>query len=117
MDPDVKSKWLTDLRSGEYEQCKGDLKSKDGGFCCLGVLADQFKPTWRKAQGSFEGTNRMVPMLDGEHLSKGPNSGCLNEHFLRKIGLPNDEASQLMSMNDAGSSFSDIATYIERNIA
>lgn len=44
MNPDVKAKWLTALRSGEYAQTKGALErieeTANGpvGFCCLGVL-------------------------------------------------------------------------------
>ena len=31
-------KWLTDLRSGNYEQGSGELFLPDGRHCCLGVL-------------------------------------------------------------------------------
>jgi hypothetical protein len=42
---EVKDQWVTALRSGEYEQGRSYLRSKDpnGGndkFCCLGVLCD-----------------------------------------------------------------------------
>lgn len=46
MDPEVKGKWLTALRSGEYEQGKGYLKVEPEDendkpkYCCLGVLCD-----------------------------------------------------------------------------
>lgn len=30
-------KWMADLRSGEYTQAIGVLRSKEGGMCCLGV--------------------------------------------------------------------------------
>jgi hypothetical protein len=36
---EVKEKWLTALRSGEYEQTTQSLKN-DGRYCCLGVLTD-----------------------------------------------------------------------------
>jgi hypothetical protein len=41
MDPDVKAKWITALRSGKYRQGTGALHNltKDE-FCCLGVLCD-----------------------------------------------------------------------------
>lgn len=39
MNPEVKAKWLSALRSGEYAQTKEVLQS-DEGFCCLGVLCD-----------------------------------------------------------------------------
>lgn len=40
MNQEIKTKWLADLRSGEFEKGKGYLK-RDGKFCCLGVLCDQ----------------------------------------------------------------------------
>lgn len=38
LDPVIKCAWVQALRSGNYEQGKG-LLYRDGGYCCLGVLA------------------------------------------------------------------------------
>lgn len=47
MNPDVKAKWLTALRSGDYVQARNDLLSTDGtgekAYCCLGVLCDLYQ--------------------------------------------------------------------------
>lgn len=40
MDPTWKTKWVKALRSGDYEQGRGQLRNNQGGFCCLGVLTD-----------------------------------------------------------------------------
>jgi hypothetical protein len=43
MNPEVKEKWLTALRSGDYAQGKGKLERVVDGqskYCCLGVLCD-----------------------------------------------------------------------------
>jgi hypothetical protein len=40
MNPEVKAMWLTDLRSGEFTQGKGALRTEDGEYCCLGVLCE-----------------------------------------------------------------------------
>lgn len=32
--------WLEALRSGSYKQTKGKLKSRNGSYCCLGVLCE-----------------------------------------------------------------------------
>jgi hypothetical protein len=43
MNPVVKAKWLTALRSGEYKQGTNRLRtdaSEGSSFCCLGVLCD-----------------------------------------------------------------------------
>ena len=51
MNAEVKEKWLNALRSGEYKQTRGNLKT-DCGFCCLGVLCDlyskEFNVSWEK---------------------------------------------------------------------
>lgn len=39
MNPEIKQKWLSALRSGKYKQGKGRLRAQDT-FCCLGVLCD-----------------------------------------------------------------------------
>lgn len=39
MNPEIKAQWTAALRSGDYTQGVGALKS-NGGFCCLGVLCD-----------------------------------------------------------------------------
>lgn len=41
MKPEIKKLWVDALRSGEYKQTKGCLKSEDG-MCCLGVLTDLY---------------------------------------------------------------------------
>ena len=40
MNPVIKAQWVSDLRSGEYEQGKGALNRR-GKLCCLGVLCEQ----------------------------------------------------------------------------
>lgn len=40
MNPEVKQMWLDALRSGEYKQGRGELRTADDEFCCLGVLCD-----------------------------------------------------------------------------
>ena len=41
MNQDVKQKWVTALRSGEYKQTGGRLRKGDC-YCCLGVLTDLY---------------------------------------------------------------------------
>lgn len=38
MNPEIKAQWLAALRSGEYAQGRGSLKTDSGDYCCLGVL-------------------------------------------------------------------------------
>lgn len=39
MKPEIKAKWVAALRSGEYKQDIGQLRTGTG-MCCLGVLCD-----------------------------------------------------------------------------
>jgi hypothetical protein len=55
MNPKVKAMWIKALRSGEYKQGKGQLRSVENNFCCLGVLCNihaQTYPTYAKTQKS-----------------------------------------------------------------
>lgn len=40
MDQEIKKLWIDALRSGEYNQGEGALRTNDNRFCCLGVLCD-----------------------------------------------------------------------------
>ena len=40
MNQDIKQKWVTALRSGEYKQGFCRLRGEANNFCCLGVLCD-----------------------------------------------------------------------------
>lgn len=40
MREEIKAEWVAALRSGEYKQGQGVLRSRNDEFCCLGVLCD-----------------------------------------------------------------------------
>ena len=43
MNQEIKAKWVAALRSGDYKQTTGELRSGDEdshGYCCLGVLCE-----------------------------------------------------------------------------
>lgn len=40
MNPEIKAKWVAALRSGDYKQGTGVLRSEWDEYCCLGVLCD-----------------------------------------------------------------------------
>ena len=40
MNTEIQEQWVAALRSGDYQQGKGTLRSADDEFCCLGVLCD-----------------------------------------------------------------------------
>lgn len=68
MNKEVKALWTAALRSGEYEQTKGVLKSvtKDGeaSYCCLGVLCE----IARQQGVEVDYTERVFEVEGGEQL-------------------------------------------------
>ena len=90
MDAELKQKWVAALRSGEYKQCQRVLH--DGvGYCCIGVL---------------EAISGLAPEK---------NAVMIGEGIVDRIGGVNYK-SALVSLNDNGKSFSEIADYIEKNL-
>ena len=53
MNKEARAEWVKDLRSNQYRQGFGRLKSHDGSYCCLGVACETYKRLtgrgeWRK---------------------------------------------------------------------
>ena len=89
----VKNQWLEALRSGEYKQGWGALKSHDR-YCCLGVL-QVIKGL--KVDNCGLLTNRRADIT------------CVK-------GLSVDTQGELSTFNDTDKSFDWIADWIDKNI-
>jgi hypothetical protein len=92
--------WVAKLRSGEYQQCQGVLKT-DSGFCCLGVLCDIYDDTRWNNENMF--------VFGGEGCDNWPPAEILND-----VGLDRAKADVLASANDDDQPFSTIADIIEQ---
>lgn len=106
MDPHHKADWVLALRSGEYQQGIGFLRTINDRFCCLGVKADQMAKA-----GLIDG-----PAPSGWAYTYGDLAGGLDHETRCLIGLGRAEESTLISMNDGGKSFLEIADWIEGNL-
>jgi hypothetical protein len=85
MNPEIKTKWLTALRSGNYEQGREQLATlTEGGttFCCLGVLCEI-------AVG--EGIIKSEPSNGNEYLKYDTGSFYLPELVSEWAGLDNND--------------------------
>lgn len=118
----VKEEWLKALRSGEYKQGDGCLKSGDE-FCCLGILSDiyakekslQWRPEFFNAakddsEDKFIYERAAIPrafVCEWAELSE-PNPKIKPI----KVGAPDS----LAAMNDAGYTFNEIADVIEEQL-
>jgi len=104
MNAEIKTKWLVALRSGEYKQCKGRLRNYGRKqFCCLGVLADINGEKWTLDKYKDWGVGGCMNREESEYLGHG-------------TGLRRPSAGKLMTMNDKGKSFLEIADYIEAKL-
>ena len=107
-------KWLAALRSGEFQQCQGQL-SKDGGYCCLGVACEIFREelslekhelTSRNGY-SYNESYQYLPEKVREYLALNTIQGF----FRKKDG----KCEYLSNLNDNGKTFKEIADIIEEN--
>jgi hypothetical protein len=113
MNPNVKTKWVEALRSGEYTQGRNLLHYMDD-FCCLGVLCELAVKDG--VQMSVSG-NRGVNSYDN-NASSLPDAvkdwaGLSSNLPLAKIEGVN---YTLHYMNDDGNSFAEIADIIEKGL-
>lgn len=109
---DNNRKWVELLRSGEFEQGRGRLARRVHGdstrYCCLGLAADKVL-----------GVLRPTPYADVElfcvpddTVAGGSLINMLSDGQVTSLGMRDYEASALASLNDTGSSFSEIADVI-----
>lgn len=115
MNVEIKREWTSALRSDEYPQGKGGLRSKTG-YCCLGVLCDLHRKAhpeydWKPVPQTYNPTGRF-------HYSGA--SGLLPEVVRKWAGLELDDplvgADTLSVLNDGDSTFAEIADLIEAHL-
>lgn len=107
MNPEVKTKWVAALRSGDYRQGRGTLRSSADEYCCLGVLCDL-----AVKDGILDQPDRGP--YRGSPWSYGGNSGYPPVGVDYWVGAL--RMGTLVDMNDTGVPFSEIADYIEANL-
>lgn len=142
MDEALKGRWISALRSGDYNQTDGVLADGQGGFCCLGVLCDLLQEDGVVEAGhmqhyySYNGHHSSALLPGDLHKRLGLAEGSgdvflwseikdfLTEDECNKItedyknSYEGDEISpdsrwSLANLNDAGASFETISKIIE----
>lgn len=123
MNPEIKARWVAALRSGEYQQTRGRLRTLAGsGFCCLGVLCDLHS-------AAAGGTWFLVGYDEPKHCYMN-NAGSLPQEVRTWAGLPHaygdsveiDGVRAALSEHNDGlgaaklASFADIADAIEAQL-
>lgn len=97
MNEELKAKWITALRSGNYKQGVGRLRGDDK-FCCLGVLCDLVVPE------DWDGPEQLSTWA------------LPPSYVIEPCGLSDATCAELACKNDDGESFEEIADYIEKNV-
>ena len=123
MNQDVKQKWITALRSGEYKQTGGRLRKGDS-YCCLGVLTDLYDKdkdikchAWHEEDGhyGYKSGDEIVEATLPESVMKWADLDELNP-IVRddRMGEP---LTSLAYLNDnEGLDFNQLADIIEKQL-
>ena len=112
MNPQIKQKWVSALRSGDYQQTQNRLRKEDG-FCCLGVLCDLY--------GKKHNVEWELVDDDGTYYKFQDKKGILPLSVIEWAGVEDDNPeicgeTPLSRLNDSGSTFNEIADLIEEHL-
>lgn len=113
MDPELKSKWIEALKSGDYLQTQGrlyagdDLENGKPCMCCLGVLeavcgTNKYEMEYKEMPSDLTDSKSPADVL----MQLVPVTVVVSESL----------GSKLAGMNDSGKSFDEIADYIKENL-
>jgi hypothetical protein len=120
MNKEIADRWVAALRSGEYEQGRGQLR-EGKSFCCLGVLCDIYQKEQGKGHWQDLQENGLYEFADDEIGLDW--SEVLPDHVMEWAGMcttagtfaMGEEFNTLVELNDDdGSSFPQIADTIEQ---
>lgn len=112
MNQEVKKLWVDALRSGDYKQCKEQLRDENNKFCCLGVLCNLHAIAHPTIAAQQENKT--------EYIGQKALPSQLVYHW---AGLPvntcvtiNGYIACLQNHNDDGRTFKQIAKAIEEQL-
>lgn len=102
--------WLSALRSSDYEQGRCVLRTRENRYCCLGVLCDITDSTRWKEPESYDIAYRWA-----DSYSTLPEILVEFHGFANSVGgaMNRFAGYSLVSMNDDGVPFTEIADKLE----
>ena len=114
MNEQVKEKWLSSLRSGDYQQTQLKLHTDDG-FCCLGVLCDLYGKEHNVEWDLVEDEDHSYYMFQDQTAS-------LPLSVVEWVGVESSNpyiggiSFTLAEFNDNGYAFNEIADIIQEHL-
>jgi hypothetical protein len=116
MPKELRDKWVSALRSGEYVQGTGALYNpRDCSYCCLGVLEYVCEGACEKAASEEAyGSYLAVPsdeFYERNDISLLDDTGATDDDIIDDLVLMNDG-----SMHSRQVSFENIASFIENTV-
>jgi hypothetical protein len=127
MKTEYREKLIEALESGDYDQTTGMLRcdvNSRPSFCCLGVMCDLHDPAgWKGSEGDdvhMMGGSYISDYVRYEVLGEFPddyyvNSTELPPPLLHTFGMTDDEVRTLITYNDNGKTFREIAQELRTN--
>jgi hypothetical protein len=118
VNPEVKTKWLAALRSGEFEQGAVRLKTevRDGTskFCCLGVLCELHDKE-HGCEQSYESISGELPDHVRDWAGLSENNPYMNQPV--SFAYPKEWRTHISVLNDIKQfSFNQLADLIEAQL-
>ena len=116
MKPEIKKLWVEALKSGEFKQDTGGLRT-DKGYCCLGVLCELHRQSVTPTADGWKGGKWL--RYDGEVLYLPPSvmewAGIKDSNPIINPD-PDSNYKNAASYNDNGATFKTIAKLIKKNL-
>lgn len=112
MNPTVKAEWIACLTDGSYKQGKYGLRDLDDHFDAVGVLMDR-----AAAAGVIDAPVFYGPREGGVFFGWTYDGSAtrLTKAVGEWSGLDYWSANRIITMNDSGKSFIEIASYIKEH--
>jgi hypothetical protein len=111
MNPDIKAEWIASLTDGSYKQGKFQLRDLDDHFDAIGVLMDRAANAGVIDQPIFYGPDREGAVFYGWRYDGSATR--ITRTVEEWSGLAYWAANRILTMNDSGKSFDEIASYIK----
>lgn len=116
MKQDIKSMWITALKSGRYKQAKKVMRSaKTGNYCCLGVLTNLYLKEHNLRPIDAGDLQKAIVVHSRGGITGTFSNSYPSTKVLKWAGLHHSTCPTLAELNDdKNKSFKEIADYIEK---